>query len=84
MNSRNIKIWQIWADRLKQWGLQDYAASALEASDPINLVGAQLVYISQPLLGGIFPTTHLNALASLLEEPEETQAFISLLREAAV
>lgn len=83
MSSRNSKIWQIWVDQLKQWGLQDFAAAALEASDPINLVGAQLVYISQPLLGGIFPNTHLNALASLLEEPEETQAFISLLREAA-
>ena len=83
MSSRNIKIWQIWADRLKQWGLQDFAAYALEATKPINLVGAQLVYVSQPLLGGIFPTTHLNALASLLEEPEETQDFISLLREEA-
>ncbi len=83
MSSRNSKIWQIWADRLKQWGLEEFAASALEASDPINLVGAQLVYIGQPLLDGIFPTTHLNALASLLEEPEETQAFISFLREAA-
>ena len=81
MSSRNIKIWQIWADHLKQWRLQDFAAFALEASGPINLVGAQLVYISQPLLGGIFPKTHLNTLARLLEEPQETQDFISLLRE---
>jgi hypothetical protein len=74
-------IWQVWADRLKGWGMGEFAASVLEASGPINLVGAQLVYISQPVLDGLFPTEHLNALASLLEEPAQTEAFVRTLRE---
>jgi hypothetical protein len=73
--------WQKWVDHLKGWGMGEFAATILEASGPINLVGAQLVYISQPLLGGIIPTDHLSALANLLEEPEQTEVFVKSLRE---
>jgi hypothetical protein len=81
LKSQDDPVWQIWADRLKDWGMSEFAASVLEATGPINLVGAQLVYISQPVLDGIFPARHLNALASLLEEPEQTEAFVKSLRE---
>lgn len=60
--------------------MQEFAASILEAAEPINLVGAQFVYVSLPLLDGIFPTDHLRALAGLLEEPEQTKAFVRTLR----
>ena len=81
MKSQVDPIWQMWAERLKGWGVGEFAASALEAIGPIHLVGAQLVYVSQPVLDGIFPAEHLNALASLLEEPEQTRAFVKTLRE---
>jgi hypothetical protein len=81
LKSQDDPVWQIWAERLKGWGMSEFAASVLEATGPINLVGAQLVYISQPVLDGIFPAGHLNALASLLEEPEQTEAFVKSLRE---
>jgi hypothetical protein len=71
----------MWADRLKDWGMGEFAASILEALGPINLVGAQLVYISQPVLDDIFPAEHLNALANLLEEPGQTKVFVNVLRE---
>lgn len=60
--------------------MQEFAASVLEGAGPINFVGAQLVYISQPLLDGIFPLDHLRALAGLLEEPDQTEAFVKTLR----
>ena len=75
------QIWEGWAARLQQLGLREFLASFLEASGPVNLIGAQLVYLGQPVLGGIFPNEHLNALASLLEESDQTQAFVALLRE---
>ena len=81
MTSQDLQIWQTWAARLKGWGLQDFAASFLEAAGPIHLIGAQLVYVAQPLLGSVLPSEHLDSLASLLEEPEQTKAFISYLRE---
>jgi hypothetical protein len=81
LNNQESKIWQTWSDRLKRWGMNEFAAAFLEASGPLNLVGAQLVYISQPVLSGIVPAGQINALASLLEEPERTEAFVKSLRE---
>ena len=75
------QIWEGWATRLQQLGMREFLASFLEASGPVNLIGAQLVYLGQPVLGSIFPNDKLNALANLLEEPGQTRAFVDLLRE---
>ncbi len=75
------QIWRIWAANLQRWGLGEFAASFLEASAPLNLVGAQAVYVSQPALDWLLPREHSTELAHLLEETQNTQAFISLLRE---
>ena len=48
----------------------------LEAGAPLTVLGAQAIYISQPFLGG----EKTNALAHMLEEENETQAFIRYLR----
>ncbi|MFQ5616301.1 MAG: hypothetical protein ACE5GO_07560 [Anaerolineales bacterium] len=74
-------IWQTWAGFLHRWGLQDFMAWLLEAIEPINLLGAQLVYIGEPLLDVFVPDGHTKALAQLLEEPKETQAFVKFLKE---
>ncbi|MFH1635279.1 MAG: hypothetical protein ABIG63_14905 [Chloroflexota bacterium] len=74
-------IWQVWADLLCRWGVQDIVAALLEATGPLNLLGAQAVYLGQPLLNQILPAGHLDALANLLEDPEEIQAFSSFLRQ---
>jgi hypothetical protein len=77
----NRHIWQKWADNLHRWGVQDLVATLLEATGPLNLLGAQVVYLGQPLFNQVLPEDHLDALASVLEDPEETQAFTTLLRQ---
>lgn len=57
------------------------AASILEASGPLNLVLAQLVYVGQPVFQSFAAQAHVQALAETLEDRAETQAFIALLRE---
>jgi hypothetical protein len=74
-------IFQDWAQRLRQWRLNQFAAAFLEASGPLNLVGAQMVYLGQPVLSSVLPDHQLQALAAMLEEPDNTQAFIHCLRE---
>jgi hypothetical protein len=74
---------QAWAQSLRQRGLHQFAAAFLEASGPLNLVGAQLVYLGQPVLSGIFAESKLQALGQLLEEPEKTRLFIHCLREGS-
>jgi len=75
------QIWDRWADSLYRWGLRDLAASLLEAAGPLTIVGAQMVYILQPLVGHGSTNTSLNALANLLEQPENVRNFVHILRE---
>ncbi len=48
----------------------------------MTLLGAQVLYFSQPFFMGLDRQNHLHALANLLEDRSETQAFICYLREA--
>lgn len=76
---KNPYIWRNWAARLHSWGLNNWVASFLEAVGPLTTIGAQFIYISQPVLEVFFPQNHLEALANVLEEPEETRKFTQYL-----
>lgn len=68
--------WSKWAESLRRLKLDGLAAWFLEAGAPLTVLGAQFVYIGQPFLGG----AKTGALAHMLEEDEETQAFARYLR----
>lgn len=74
-------IWWVWANAIRRWGMEEWVASFLDAAGPLTVLGAQAVYIGQPLLEHVLPGSHLNALARLLEDTTQTQAFTTLLRE---
>jgi hypothetical protein len=76
------QIWRSWASILQRWGLEQWAASILEAVGPLSVLGAQALYISAPLLKNILPMAQLETLARTLEDANQTQAFVSCLREA--
>jgi hypothetical protein len=76
----NHHIWRGWAMALHRWGLQDTAADLLEAASPFTLLAAQAVYLGQPILNSIMPAGHSQALAEVLEEGVNREAFISFLR----
>jgi len=80
---QNRHIWRVWAGFLQQWGVEEWVAATLEALGPVSILGAQSVVFSLPLLGRIVPSDHLDALAELLEEPVQTHAFVTYLREAS-
>jgi hypothetical protein len=83
VNDRHI--WQIWAQYLHRWGINDLVAIFLEAAGPLTLLGAQIVYLGQPMLSTFVPDGHLEAMTKMLEKPSETKAFIDFLRlEAGV
>jgi hypothetical protein len=78
---QNLHIWQTWTETLNRWGMKDLTATLLDALGPFGLLGAQLVYLGQPFLTPFLPDGHLDALANMLERPQETAAFVSLLRQ---
>ena len=75
------QVMQQWASRLQQWRMHQIAAALLEASGPLKIIGAQLVFISQPLFSGLLSSERLDLLAGILEEPEKTSTFVQYLRE---
>jgi hypothetical protein len=74
-------IWRCWARNLQQWGLNGWIAAFLDAAGPLTILGAQLVYISQPVLSWIVPEDHLITLARLLENQSNKELFIDYLQE---
>jgi hypothetical protein len=75
------KLWRIWSKGLHHLGLHEFAASMLEAGDPVNVILAQLVYVLQPIFQPGKSNGSLTVLAETLEDRSETQLFVSLLRE---
>ena len=73
--------WPAWAEFLRRHGLENLAAWALEAAGPLNLIGAQLLYIGGPLLRPALSHHQFEAFATLLESEEEAHAFAAFLRE---
>lgn len=74
-------IWRVWARNLHRWGVNQWVAAILEAAGPLTFLGAQAVYLGQPLLMTAFPKDHIAALANLLEDSTQTRAFADILRE---
>jgi hypothetical protein len=78
----NHHIWQVWARALHRWGVSNGVASLLEAAGPLTLLGAQLVYLGQPVFHLLVSDRSLVALAQVLEDRSQTESFIHFLREA--
>jgi hypothetical protein len=68
--------WSKWVEALHRFKLDGLASWLLEAGSPLKLLGAQALYISQPFVGG----KQLESIAHMLEDEEETQAFVHYLR----
>ena len=76
----NHHIWRVWTQRLHQWGMQDWVASLLESAGALTLVGAQLIYVFQPVMAPVIKNTHLDALAEMLEDNAQLEDFVAFLR----
>jgi len=68
--------WLRWAESLRRRKLDGLTLWLLEAGAPLTVLGAQIMYVAQPFFGGKEST----AIANMLENDEETQAFARLLR----
>ncbi|MBN1305475.1 MAG: hypothetical protein JXA13_13635 [Anaerolineales bacterium] len=69
--------WSHWAKLLHAWKLDYFTAWFLEAGGPFILLGAQAIYLSEPFWGN----RQTRALAHMLENGAEIQAFSDFLRE---
>ena len=68
--------WPQWVETLRRFKMDGFASWILDAGAPLTVLGAQALYMGQPFMGG----EKINALAHMLEEESETQAFVHYLR----
>jgi hypothetical protein len=71
--------WSLWAESLRRFKLDGLASWLLEAGAPLTVLGAQMMYFSQPFLGGKRAGSW-SSFARMLEEDGEAQAFARYLR----
>jgi hypothetical protein len=87
MNQSTIKIcytlsmqprpeWSHWAETLRRFKVDGLASWLLEAGAPLTMLGAQVLYLSQPFVDG----KGWNSFAHMLEEDEEVHGFARYLR----
>jgi hypothetical protein len=79
--SEKRSAWSGWADTLHRHGLDKLAAWLLESAGPLAVLGAQALYFGGPLLRPAISDAQRDALAGLLEDHDEVQAFTAFLRE---
>ncbi|HEY3344208.1 MAG TPA: hypothetical protein VGJ97_04740 [Anaerolineaceae bacterium] len=80
----NHTYWAAWARFLQQRGLAVFAARLIEATGPLAFVGAQAIYLGQPLFGPPGNGSGLQAMAEMLENRTELQDFAAFLREEPI
>ena len=78
MNSLRAN-WPEWTETLRRMGMDGYVAWLLEAAGPLNVIGAQLLYLSQPFVASQ-KSDQFTALANLLEQEGEARAFAAHLK----
>ncbi|MDX9863556.1 MAG: hypothetical protein RBT34_02000 [Anaerolineaceae bacterium] len=74
-------FWSDWARYLQRWGLRRPAAFVLESAGPLTLLLSQTIYLAQPFMRSGLQAGEWEALAALLENQQESQAFADFLRK---
>jgi hypothetical protein len=70
-----------WVEAIRSRGLGQVMDSALDVLGPLGLLGAQLMWVAQPLLGRVISREALGDLAEILERPGGIEQLRAWLEE---
>jgi len=62
-----------WVTQLQARGLGDALGLALDVLEPLGVLGAQLIWVAQPVLGVWFQRDTVRSIAQTLETPGEVE-----------
>ena len=79
MKTQSQVVYESWARQLEQRGLSQPAAFLLHVFSPVSYLFSQFYYFGQPWLISLMDADHQQALADLLEDGDNYQAFTRLL-----
>ncbi len=75
--------WQVWADSLKQWGLQKMACVLVEQAHPLLPLVAQVMLVGKPLFNPASDGQY-SALVALMMDEDQLSRFGHFLEEQSV
>jgi hypothetical protein len=70
-----------WAQQIQARGLGHALSVALDVLEPLGPLGAQLLWVAQPLLGVFIKPETLTSMAETLEAPDRLEALRQYLEE---
>ena len=62
-----------WVRQIQARGLGDALGLALDVLEPLGVLGAQLIWVAQPVLGVWFKRDTVRSIAQTLETPGEVE-----------
>ena len=62
-----------WVKKIQARGLGDALGLALDVLEPLGVLGAQLIWVAQPVLGVWFKRDTVRSIAQTLETPGEVE-----------
>jgi hypothetical protein len=62
-----------WVKQIQARGLGDALGLALDVLEPLGVLGAQLIWVAQPVLGVWFKRDTVRSIAQTLETPGEVE-----------
>ncbi len=62
-----------WVREIQARGLGDALGLALDVLEPLGVLGAQLIWVAQPVLGVWFKRDTVRSIAQTLETPGEVE-----------
>ncbi len=80
MENTSHAIRMEWVNALIRRGFSSTAAVVLDAVKPLSYFSAQLVYTSQPILRRFIPDWQIEAAGELLNDSDELESFIKMLK----
>lgn len=73
----NQHKWHQWAQYLQRTHLIGFFSFLLDAAGPVRIIAAQSLLLAQPF----FHYSNLDDLATLLEDQEQSQAFLEYINQ---
>ena len=70
-----------WVKQLPARGLGDALGLALDVLEPLGVLGAQLIWVAQPVLGVWFNRDTVRNIAQTLETPGEVEQIRHFLEQ---
>ena len=70
-----------WVKQLQARGLGDALGLALDVLEPLGVLGAQLIWVAQPVLGVWFNRDTVSNIAQTLETPGEVEQIRHFLEQ---